>query len=460
MIFRELKKYGDANRFVDRLFGVALVAVLGACSDSSFSGGSSKTSPTTIGEPPPEVTPEVVLEFGSISGFVNQVNLINDDPNSNSLESIDIGLQSPYSSHYQAFKLGRPSSLPSGNFGGISISPVTNKMLIPISSNIEPLYEAMYEISVKRDAKGRITGLQNDAKKIFDLPAPVPNGKRNRVDGGNAFHPDGTLFLVTYPSGNIFQYSRDFLLIGEFSGGFSGGALNFVPSWHGAAGKAKYVTWHPTTESMHSTIFDVNLSKMTADATSFSINLQSTGLHLRDPDNAGPEGFAYVPIGSKHFEKPSVLVSEWSRGRIVAYEIDQNANPILSTRAVIAATLPSVEGAFFDDFSGDFVFSTWPNSSPGEIVIIRGFTPPRSVVSPLVAKVFIDVNANGAWDVGEPQTMSDSLGQYKFGGLALGRYQVGYIVDNTGSNLAIGVQNVELSSSKPAAADVNFSKKP
>ena len=59
----------------------------------------------------------------------------------------------------------------------------------------------------------------------------------------------------------------------------------------------------------------------------------------------GVEGIAYVPLGSPQFANPSVLVSEYGYGRVSAYEIDANGDPVSATRRSFINGLSGAEGA-------------------------------------------------------------------------------------------------------------------
>jgi hypothetical protein len=48
--------------------------------------------------------------------------------------------------------------------------------------------------------------------------------------------------------------------------------------------------------------------------------------------SGGPEGIVYVPSGSPRFDRPSLLVSEYSAGNVAAYEVDGNGDPVVASR--------------------------------------------------------------------------------------------------------------------------------
>ena len=69
-----------------------------------------------------------------------------------------------------------------------------------------------------------------------------------------------------------------------------------------------------------------------------------------------------------------MLVSEYSAGKIGAYDLDGQSNPVPATRKDFVTGLSGAEGALLDPFSGDFLFSTFGGES--RIIAVRGFGPP------------------------------------------------------------------------------------
>ena len=89
----------------------------------------------------------------------------------------------------------------------------------------------------------------------------------------------------------------------------------------------------------------------------------------------GPEGFAYVPLGSPLFANPSMIVSEYSAGNVATYETDALGNPLVGTRRDFMTGLTGAEGAFIDPLTGDFLFSTFGGGN--EVVVVTGFAVPE-----------------------------------------------------------------------------------
>jgi hypothetical protein len=88
----------------------------------------------------------------------------------------------------------------------------------------------------------------------------------------------------------------------------------------------------------------------------------------------GPEGFVYIGAGNAGFAADSMLISEYGSGRIGAYAVDAEGNPLVATRREFMTGLSGAEGATVDPLTGDFMFSTFGGGS--RIVVVSGFTPP------------------------------------------------------------------------------------
>jgi hypothetical protein len=91
----------------------------------------------------------------------------------------------------------------------------------------------------------------------------------------------------------------------------------------------------------------------------------------------GPEGIAYVPSGSAGSTNPSMVVSAYSMGKIVAFEVDADGLPVTSTARDMITGLTGAEGAFIDPLTGDFLFSTF--GSFNRVIRVSGFQAPSAV---------------------------------------------------------------------------------
>ena len=94
-----------------------------------------------------------------------------------------------------------------------------------------------------------------------------------------------------------------------------------------------------------------------------------------------PGGFAYVPAGSPGFDEQALIVAEWRENSVATYSVDDQGDPIPSTRKPFFNTFPRPWGAYFEPVAGDYLFLTWRAqeqgiSVPDRIVVVAGFKPP------------------------------------------------------------------------------------
>jgi hypothetical protein len=92
---------------------------------------------------------------------------------------------------------------------------------------------------------------------------------------------------------------------------------------------------------------------------------------------SGPEGVAYVPNGSAGFTNPSMVISAYSMGKIVAFEVDADGLPVTSTARDMITGLSGAEGALIDPLTGDFLFSTFGGSN--RVIRVSGFEAPNAI---------------------------------------------------------------------------------
>ena len=100
----------------------------------------------------------------------------------------------------------------------------------------------------------------------------------------------------------------------------------------------------------------------------------------------GIEGAFYVPIGSPLFPKPSVLIANYGMGSIVAYQVDNNGDPVPATAQDFITGLTGVDGSCVDPLTGDYLFTSFQNNT---IYIVGGF-------GGAAAQIAITSPANGA----------------------------------------------------------------
>lgn len=268
-----------------------------------------------------------------------------------------------YAGSYTAIDLGSAPGVPP-LYGPVLLKAGDpNTLLIGGNANNAP--GALWAIGVTRDAGNHITGFSGTATRFADAAYN---------DGGAQYGPGGVLFLARWPVNQIGQTSPgstitdkivDMAPLGVAS---SAAALAFVPPGFPGAGQLKLVSW--SGGQWYNLTF-VPDGSGTYDITSAT---QVTTL------GGGPEGIAYVPLGSALFPVPSLLQCEYSAGKVATYEVDVNGDPIVATRRDFITDLTGAEGAFIDPLTGDFLFSTFGGGD--RIVEVQGFVTPPPIPLP------------------------------------------------------------------------------
>jgi len=94
-------------------------------------------------------------------------------------------------------------------------------------------------------------------------------------------------------------------------------------------------------------------------------------LNERDPARVTSIHAAFVAAGSPCFERPAVLVAEWSAHCVVAYELDPEGNPVRASRRLVLSGLRGVLGVAIDPVTGDVLLSTWRRDGTEVIGMLR-----------------------------------------------------------------------------------------
>jgi hypothetical protein len=231
----------------------------------------------------------------------------------------------------------------------------------------------IHAIGVVRDAQQRVTGFSGSAQLFGGPGASI--GTFN--DGGVVFGPGGVLFTSRWPVNALGQTKPgsitedkviDLTALGVAD---SHAAINFIPPSLPGSGQAKLVSWSGGEWYSAGVVPDgsgtydlVNVQRVDLDPVADGIqNLPG-----------GPEGFVYVGGGNPGFAAPSMLLSEFSDGNVVAYDLDAQGNPILASRRAFVSGLTGAEGAAIDPVTGDFFFSTFGGGD--RVIRVSGFTEP------------------------------------------------------------------------------------
>ena len=252
--------------------------------------------------------------------------------------------------------LGRPADVP-GALGGLAFKAGDPDTLLIGGSANQPAAR-IYAVPVLRDANDRIIGFGAASTVHADAP---------NIDGALFYGPGGVLFFSRYsmnhcgqikPGSTSMDKTIDLNAL-SFSG--SVGAMTLVPPGFPGAGRLKVLpynsgVWHDATISSDG-------------SGTFDISPPTNSIAI----GGGPEGIVYVESSATLFGVDSVLISEYGFGRVVAYEVDANGDPIPSTQRVFMTGLAGAEGGTRDPVTGDFLFSTFGGGD--RVIVVRGFNP-------------------------------------------------------------------------------------
>lgn len=272
-------------------------------------------------------------------------------------------LAAPFDTTYSLIDLGSAPGVPT-NYGGLTLLAGDPDTLL-LGGAANGGSGAIYSIGVTRDAMGHITGFSGPATFF----ASAPN-----IDGGLAYGPGGVLFYTGYSNNILGQIKPgsvapdkiiDLNPLGIAS---SVGTLQFVPPGQPGAGGFKMASYNG------GQFYDVTLTPDGGGTFDITEVIQTAS------PGGGPEGIIYVPLGSPLFPAPSMLISEYSLGRVSAYLNDGDGNPVVGSRVDFITDLFGAEGAFVDPLTGDFLFSTF--GAGNEVFVVRGFAAPQAVPEP------------------------------------------------------------------------------
>ena len=262
-----------------------------------------------------------------------------------------------FAADYAITDLGTPPGVP-GPLGGLTLKAGDPDTLL-IGGAANQGGGAVYQIGVTRNADGHISGWSGSATLLSTAPG---------IDGGLAYAPNGTLLYTSYNSNLMGEIlpggSTPAKIVNLSSSGIASsvGTLQFVPAGRPGAGKFKIASYNG------GGFYDVSLT----DAGDGTYDVASATLTAQP--NGGPEGIAYVPLGSPDFPTPSLLFAQYSQGKVVAYETDANGDPVVATGRDFITGLSGVEGAHIDAQTNDFMFSTFGGGN--RVLVVNGFGAP------------------------------------------------------------------------------------
>jgi len=267
-------------------------------------------------------------------------------------------IQPPFDSAYSFVDLGSPG-VPAQH-GGLTFKFDDPNILL-IGGRANQSSGQLFAIGVLRDADNHITGFTG-------TPTVFADAAFN--DGGVAYGPDNVLFLARWPVNQIGQTTPGSTItdkivdLAPLGVAPSPGGLNFVPPGFPGAGQLKIVSW---SGGQFYTLTFIADGTGTFDITNAAFETTLPG---------GSEGFVYITPGSPLFEglELRMMVSEFSAGKLVAYQIDANGAPVVATRTEFITGWTGAEGGVIDPLTGDFLFSTFGGGD--RVIVVRGFPPP------------------------------------------------------------------------------------
>lgn len=265
-------------------------------------------------------------------------------------------------------------------YGGLTFASDDGNILLIGGSANNPIAD-IYRIRISRDAESHMQGFDCGGSTFF----ADANGVTGGIDGGLAYGPGDVLFYSTYNDNNLGQIrpgstGPDRLIsLGSVGVAASTGTLQFVPAGLPGAGKLKVISW--------------NASRWY----SLLVSPDGNGTYDVAPENpavdifigGGPEGMVFIEAGNPGFAVDSVLVCEWSLGRVVSYEIDANGDPIPATQRLFITGLSGAEGAAIDPVTGDFLFSTFGGGN--QIIRVAGFTSTEPCAGDITLDAVVDL---------------------------------------------------------------------
>ena len=277
-------------------------------------------------------------------------------------------LSSGFDSSYTLNNLGS-AGVPT-DYGGITFKDANTLLL---GGAINGSSGAIYSVPLTRSGT-------NNSITSFGTPtlfATAPN-----IDGGLAFGPGGVLFYTGFPNNVIGQIkpgstSPDKVInlsnLTPNSVVSSVGSLAFVPLGFSGADNFKIASYNG------GTFYSASL---VADGLG-TFDIQNVSLPLTISNQNEPEGIAYVAAGNSLFASNSLLLSEYDAGRVSAFTVDSNGDPIVGSRQDFITGLTGAEGATIDPVTGDFLFSSFVGVD-NQIFQVQGFrsTTAQSVPEP------------------------------------------------------------------------------
>lgn len=256
-------------------------------------------------------------------------------------------LAAPFNAAYTVKSLGEVPGLPTP-YVGLAFKPDDPNTLF-IGSTPQGENSQIYAIALQRDANNHIIGFTGTASLL--AAAPGLNG--GLIDAGLSFGPDNVLFYTTWNDNTVGQIkpgssSADKQIdLNELGFDASTGGLTFVPQGFPGAGRLK-ITSYDT-----SNFYDTTVSADGAGTWNIAAASKSVAL------SGGTDAFVYVSGSMPEFKSQRILMTEQDADKVAVYSIDENGDPISSSRQDFLTGIDGPIGAAIDPLTGDFFFSTY-----------------------------------------------------------------------------------------------------
>ncbi len=263
-----------------------------------------------------------------------------------------------FAASYSLLDLGPPPGV-TGPRGGVAFLAGKPDTLL-IGGGANGPSGTIYAIDLLRDGEGHITGFDGTSSVFSSAP---------EIDGGLAFGPGGVLFYTGYNENLLGQIKPGssapdkVISLGPLGVDRSVGTLGFVPAGFAGAGEIRLMSYNT------SSFYTASLTPDGSGTYDIGNIVKQTTL-----PGSGPEGLVYVPTGSPLFAGPTVLISEFGRSEVSAYDLDPQGIPLFDSRRTFVSGLSGAEGGAIDPVSGDFIFSTFGTAN--QVIVVGGFLAP------------------------------------------------------------------------------------
>lgn len=321
---------------------------------------------------------------------------------------------------YTITDLGSINLVPT-NYGGLTIrSSEPNTLYIGGAANSSS--GAIYKVQLTRETAGHhITGFAGDGVRCM-------NGENN--DGGLFFAPNGVFLYTQYNQNHLGQMLPDSTenstLLTDYGVSPSVGSVALVPSGFPGAGNLVFASYNA------GIFYKLPYS---IDASGFYILSYKTAEVDVEAIAPGPEGIAYVPQGSAGFPNLSMLVSSYTSGKVVVFDVGNEGLPNANASREMIIGMTGAEGALIDPVTGDFLFSTFGGGN--KIIRVSGFQIPNGTVerispdflvkitpNPTTGPITVDVNATGSYFVEISNILGNRIYVQELMGTKIFRYDL------------------------------------